>query len=212
MASTHLLRREWLLAQERISEVIHLSKTYDLPYWLAIGNMFEGRIHIELGEINQGFTQLSQGLADFHAIGTAVSQSAYMLWVAEAQSKTGQPELGLQTLKQVLAIAQRTGELFFIAEVYRLQGEFVLQVLASAQPAQAQAEAETSFVNALKTAHHQQAKSLELRAATSLARLWQQQGKCTEARQLLTPVYGWFTEGFDTADLNDTKALLDELS
>lgn len=79
MASTHLLRRKWLLAQERISEVIHLSKTYDLPYWLAIGNMFEGRIHIELGEINQGFTQLSQGLADFHAIGTAEPKRIYAM-------------------------------------------------------------------------------------------------------------------------------------
>jgi len=98
-----------------------------------------------------------------------------------------------------------TGERFYEAELHRLQGELLL-VHAHDQPAAA-----VCFHQALAVARHQQAKSLELRAAMSLARLWQQQGKRAEARELLAPIYGWFTEGFDTADLQDAKALLEEL-
>ncbi len=100
-----------------------------------------------------------------------------------------------------------TGERWYEAELYRLKGELLLQ-----QSSDNQAEAEACFQQALDVARHQQAKSFELRAATSLARLWQQQGKRQEAHDLLAPVYSWFTEGFDTADLQDAKALLDELA
>jgi len=109
-------------------------------------------------------------------------------------------------LTEALALVDTTGERWYEPELHRLKGELLLQ-----QHADNQAEAETCFHHALDIARTQQAKSFELRVATSLAKLWQQQGKHQEAYDLLTPVYHWFTEGFDTADLQDAKALLEEL-
>jgi predicted ATPase len=127
--------------------------------------------------------------------------------LAEAHGTMGQPEAGLTVLTEALALVDTTGERWYAPELHRLKGELLLQ-----QSSDNQAEAETCFQQAISTARSQQAKSLELRAATSLARLWQQQGKRQEAHDLLAPVYNWFTEGFDTADLQDAKALLDELA
>ena len=109
-------------------------------------------------------------------------------------------------MAEALALAEKTGEHFHIAELYRLKGELQLQQTSSEE-----AEAESCFHQALSIARRQQAKSWELRSATSLTRLWQSQGKRQEAHDLLAPVYEWFTEGFDTADLKEAKALLDEL-
>src|SRR5262249_55617955 len=117
-----------------------------------------------------------------------------------------EPEAGLTALAEALTRAETTGERWYESEIYRLKGELLLQ-----QNAANQAEAETCFQQAITVAQNQQAKSGELRAATSLARLWQQQGKRQEAHDLLASVYNWFTEGFDTADLKDAKALLDAL-
>jgi predicted ATPase len=108
-------------------------------------------------------------------------------------------------LAEALAVTEHTGERCWEAEQYRLQGE-LLQARADAW------QAERCFRQALEIARHQQARSLELRAAMSLSRLWRQQGKRAEARDLLAPIYGWFTEGFDTADLQEAKALLDALA
>ena len=119
----------------------------------------------------------------------------------------GQPEAGLTVLAEALTLVDTTGERWYEPELYRLKGELLLQ-----QSSDNQAEAETCFHHALEIARNQQAKSFELRAATSLARLWQQQGKRQEAHDLLAPVYHWFTEGFDTADLQEAKALLEALA
>jgi predicted ATPase len=119
----------------------------------------------------------------------------------------GQTAEGLEALAEALATLTKSGVLWWEAELYRLKGELLLQC-SVAQPE----EAEACFQQALAVARRQQAKSLELRAAMSLARLWQQQGKRDEARELLTPIYGWFTEGFDTADLREAKALLEALA
>jgi adenylate cyclase len=126
-------------------------------------------------------------------------------------------------LTEALALTDKTGERLWEAELYRLKGELLLQqstsvgaLLAAPTASRANppptAEAETCFHQALDIARHQQAKSLELRAAMSLSRLWKQQGKCAAARELLSEVYGWFTEGFDTADLQEAKELLEALS
>ena len=117
-----------------------------------------------------------------------------------------QPEAGLTALAEALTLAETTGERWYESEIYRLKGELLLQ-----GSSENSTEAKTCFHHALDIARNQQAKSLELRAAMSLARLWQQQGKRQEAHDLLAPVYGWFTEGFDTADLMDAKALLEAL-
>jgi predicted ATPase len=119
----------------------------------------------------------------------------------------GQVEEGLSLLTEALAVFDASGRGDTLTEAYRLQGRLLLR-----QAVPAPAEAEACFRQALDIAGHQQAKSLELRAALSLSRLWQRQGKRGEARKLLVPVYGGFTEGFDTADLQEAKTLLDELS
>ena len=119
----------------------------------------------------------------------------------------GQPEAGLTVLAEALTLAESTGYRWYDPELYRLKGALLLQ-----QSADNHAKAQVCFQQALNVARSQQAKSLELRAATSLGRLWQQQDKRAEARLLLAEVYGWFTEGFDTPDLREAQALLDELA
>ncbi len=128
----------------------------------------------------------------------------------------GQTEEGLRVLAEPLTLLEKTEGRFYEAELHRLKGELLLAQETQMSKVKGQMskveEVKACFQQAIKIARRQQAKSLELRAATSLARLWQQQGKPAEARDLLAPVYNWFTEGFDTADLKDAKALLDELS
>jgi predicted ATPase len=133
--------------------------------------------------------------------------SHYLVLLAEAHGHAGQAEEGLCLLAEALAHVDSTGERHFVAEVYWLKGELLLR-----QAIPDEAQAETCLRQALNIARHHQAKSWELRAAVCLSRLWQRQGKRDEAHALLAPVYGWFTEGFDTADLREAKALLEQLS
>ena len=133
-------------------------------------------------------------------------QSYFLALLAEAHGTMGQPEAGLTVLAEALTCVDTTGERWYESELYRLKGALLLQQTSDNSTA-----AESCFQQAMAIAQNQQAKSLELRAATSLARLWQSQGKREEARQVLGDVYSWFTEGFDTADLKDAKVVLDEL-
>jgi predicted ATPase len=133
--------------------------------------------------------------------------------LAEAYGKAGQTEEGLSALAEALERADKTEERFYEAELYRLKGELTLkQSSAPGLESRVQKEAEACFQKAIEIARRQQAKSLELRAVMSLSRLWQRQGKQKEARQMLGEVYNWFTEGFDTKDLQEAKALLQELA
>jgi len=140
------------------------------------------------------------------ATGQTLARPFCLFLLAEAAGHTGQMAEGLRLLAEALTAFEASGRGDLLAETYRLQGELLLH---QAVPDAAQAEA--CFQQALTIARRQQAKSWELRAAVSLSRLWQQQGKRDEARELLAPVYGWFTEGFDTADLQEAKTLLEEL-
>jgi predicted ATPase len=126
--------------------------------------------------------------------------------LAETYGTLGHPDKGLRTLAAALAAAHRSGERLYGAELHRLRGEFLRQQTAPPEAVK------TCFHQALAVARRQQAKSFELRAAMRLARLWQQQGKRNEGGELLAPIYHWFTEGFDTADLQEAQVLLDELS
>jgi predicted ATPase len=146
-------------------------------------------------------------LIAYRATGAEIGRQYFLTLLAEAYGTLGQPEAGLTVLTEALTHADKTGEGWCEPELYRLKGVLLLQ-----QNSDHQAEAESCFHHALEIARTQQAKSFELRTATSLARLWQRQGKRQEAHDLLAPVYKWFTEGFDTADLQDAKALLNELS
>ena len=148
---------------------------------------------------------MREGITAMHGFEADLGRSRYLALLGEACGAAGQLAEGLSLLAEALAFAEQSGERFYEAEIYRLRGELLLQSEAP------QAEVEECFHQAIKVAQRQQAKSPELRAVMSLARLWQRQGKREEARQMLTEIYGWFTEGFDTADLQEAKALLDEL-
>jgi predicted ATPase len=151
--------------------------------------------------------QIRQGLAAFQATGAELGRPYFLALLAEAYGRGGQAEERLSIVDEALAAVQKTGERWWEAELYRLKGVLVL-----VRSGEDDAEAEAHFQHAIDIARRQQAKSLELRAAMSLSRLWQQQGKREETRQLLAEIYGWFTEGFNTADLQEARALLDELS
>jgi predicted ATPase len=155
----------------------------------------------------EGLTQMQQGLTAFQATGGRLRLPYYLALLAEVYGHSGQVEKGLHLLDKACADMQQTGEHFWEAEQHRLQAELRL-----AHSTADQTTAAAYLHQALEVARRQQAKSLELRAAVSLARLWQQQGKCAEAHALLAPVYHWFTEGFDTADLQEAKSLLDALA
>jgi predicted ATPase len=133
--------------------------------------------------------------------------------LAEAYGKRGQAEEGLTVLAEALGVVDKNEERFYEAELYRLKGTLTLQQfqVQSSKFKEAEAEAEACFLKAIDVARKQQAKSLELRAVMSLSRLWQQQGKKKEAHEMLAEIYGWFTEGFETKDLQEAKALLEEL-
>ena len=158
------------------------------------------------GQGEEGIAQIHQGLAAWGATGAKVFRPYGLTLLAEAYAKVGQREAGLIRLAEALAVVDDTGERRWEVELHRLKGELLL-----AHSAAHDAEAEACFRQALDTARRQQAKSWELRAAMSLSRLWQRQGKRTEAHELLASIYDWFTEGFDTADLQEAKALLEEL-
>jgi predicted ATPase len=153
----------------------------------------------------EGIAQLRTGLADLSGTGARLLYTQWLGFLAEAHLQAGQFEDALTALDRAAETAAATGECHYQAELYRLRG------LVLAETGEA-AEAASWLHRAIDTARSQQARSLELRAATSLARLWAKEGERANAHDLLAPVYGWFTEGFDTADLKEAKALLDELA
>src|SRR5262249_50357269 len=155
------------------------------------------------GQGAEGMAQIHQGLVALRATGTEVLRPYFLGLLANECGKMGQIREGLALLDEALALVHKTGEHWPEAELHRLKGELLLVLSTDTQ-----AEVEGCLHQAPTVAHRQQAKALELRAATSMSRLWQQQGKRTAAQQLLAEIYGWFTEGFDTVDLQEAKALL----
>jgi predicted ATPase len=154
--------------------------------------------------------QMRQGLTALQATGGAARLPYYLALLAEAHARAGQPDAGLTAVADALAHLRTTGEVWYEAELHRLRGTLLVQQ-AMGREQMLLNEAETCLDQALSVAHRQHARSLALRTAISLSRLWQSQGKHTAARALLAPIYGWFTEGFDTADLQEAKTLLMEL-
>jgi predicted ATPase len=232
-ADVHRLRGEWLLAQEQAEATLALSAEQGFSLWAARGTMVRGWALAVQGQGEEGIAHMHQGLAAYQATGAKRGQPYFLALLAEAYGNVGQAEAGLRVLAEALALVRTMGERWGEAELYRLKGELLLlQATARGGPDKVptneslggevegeatghlplRAEAESCFQQALTMARHQQAKSWELRAAMSLARLWQRQGKRADAYALLAPIYGWFTEGFDTADLQEAKALLAELA
>jgi predicted ATPase len=205
-AGLHQFRREGSVAQKRAEATIVLATEQGFPLWLAFGAMLRGWALAYQGQAQEGIKQLHQGLLAWCATGAETGRPSFLALLAEAHGMRGEPETALAVLVEALMLVDKTGERVYVPELYRLKGALLLQ-----QNTANQAEAETCFQHAIRIAQNQQAKSFELRASTSLARFWQQQGKRQEAHDLLAPVYNWFTEGFDTADLKDAKALLHAL-
>jgi predicted ATPase len=203
----HQLRREEHHVQEQAEAIITVSREEGFPYFLAIGLIFRGWALARQGQEEDGMAQLHQGLATYRNTGAKMAQSYLLPFLAEAYGAGGQPEAGLRVLDEALAAVHDTGERMYEAELYQLKGE-----LLQKRSMDHTAAVEACLHQALTIACRQQAKSLELRAALSLARLWQQQGKRAEAYALLAPIYGWFTEGFAMADLQEAKTLLEALA
>jgi predicted ATPase len=192
---------------EQAEAAVALSIEQGFPFWAAAGTILRGWALAMQGQGEAGMAQVCQGIAAYRATEAPLLVAYYCTLLAEVSAHLGHPEDGLQALVEAHTLMEQQEERYWEAEVCRLRGVLLLR-----QPGASQAEAEACFQQALDVARRQEAKSLELRAAMSLARLWQQQCKRAAAYELLAPIYGWFTEGFDTADLKDAKALLAELA
>jgi class 3 adenylate cyclase/predicted ATPase len=186
-------------------ELITLSNEHGFPQHLGWGLLFRGWSLTAHGQAHEGFPLLRRGLSAARDTGAILATPLALTMLSEANAKLGHPVVGLTQLAEADQIIDTTDERIWEAVVHRLRGELLT---ATGD----QAAAEQSYYQALAVAKRQSAKVFELRAATSLARLWRDQGKRSEARDLLAPIYGWFTEGFDTPDLKEAKALLEELS
>jgi predicted ATPase len=200
-------RQDVSAVHEQAEAAIALSTEQGFTQWVALGTSLGGWALAIQGQGEEGLAQIRQGIADFRATGAELFVPYFYTMLADVSAHLGHPEDSLQALAEAHTLVEQQEERWWEAEVSRLQGVLLLR-----QPGTPPAEAEAWLQRALDIARRQRAKSLELRAATSLARLWQQQGKRGEAYDLLAPIDSWFTEGFDTADLQEAKALLDELS
>jgi predicted ATPase len=225
-AVLHVLRREGQLARERAEAVVTLSTEQGFPLYLALGMIVQGWTLAEQGQVEEGIAQMQRGLGAWRTTGAELFQPTGLALLATAHEKVGQIEEGLIVVAQALALVNKTKECVSEAELYRLYGELSLRIgetetgksgdkkILSDSPFLRfpVSSPEDAFLKAIEIARKQQAKSLELRAVMSLARLWQSQGKQDGARQRLAEIYGWFTEGFDTKDLQEAKALLESSS
>jgi predicted ATPase len=186
---------------------VALATEQGFPYWVTLGTILRGWALGMQGQGEAGLAQIRQGLAAWRATGAEAFIPYFYTLLADVSAHLGHPEDGLRALAEAHTLVEQHEERWWEAEVCRLRGVLLLR-----QPGTPQAEAEIWLQRALDVARRQEAKSLELRAAMSLARLWQQQGKRADARQLLAPIYDWFTEGFETADLREARELLTALS
>jgi predicted ATPase len=209
LATTHQQRREAEAAQERAEATIALSSEGGFAYWRGWGTSLRGWALAQQGEIKAGILEMCEGLDAFRATGSEFACPYMLALLAELYGKAGRAEQGLAKIAEALTLVNNSGERWYEAELYRLQGE-LLRMQGEASP-----EVEACYRQAIQVARQQRAKSLELRAAMSLSRLWQTQGSQEQtavARQILSGIYGRFTEGFDTPDLKEAKALLDALA
>jgi predicted ATPase len=245
VASIHQFRGEVQAVQERAEEAIALASEQGFPLPLAMGRIRQGWALAEQGRAEEGIAQIQGGISTYEEIGAELGRPHNLALLAKAYGRAGQIQKGLSLLAEALEAAEKTGDRWYEAELYRLRGELTLaqsrvQSLGSrVQKSQkskgkrqkqlsvvssqllvpspqhltpSTQEAEACFLKAIAIARQQQAKSWELRATLSLAKLWQQQGKRHEARNTLAEIYSWFTEGFETADLREVKALIEGLS
>jgi predicted ATPase len=200
-------RRDVPAAYEQADAAVALSTEQEFLLLVALGTSSRGWALAMQGQGEEGIAQVRQGIASLEATGAAVFVPYFCTLLADVYAHLGHPADGLQALAEAHTLVEQQEGRWWEAEISRLRGVLLLRQMGTSQ-----AEAETWLRWALDIARRQEAKSLELRAAMSLARLWQCQRKRGAARELLAPIYGWFTEGFDTADLQEAKTLLDALA
>jgi predicted ATPase len=204
-ALIHNSLREFDTALRRAEAAIELASEQHLLQMVEHATLCRGIALVGLGQAAEGITLLRAGLINWHRLGSHLSDTEWLGFLAEAHLRAGELDNALSALDRAVETVAATGEFHFLAELHRLRGT----VLAATGDA---TEAASWLQRAIDTARSQQAKSLELRAATGLARLWAELGERQKAYDLLAPIYSWFTEGFGTADLKDARALLDELA
>ena len=205
LAWYHQLRGNGPVCDASVEAALTLSTDQGFPLFVGMATVLRGWAWAVQGQAEEGLIQMRQGRATLQATGAASFQPWLLALQAEGCGRVGRPEEGVALLSEAPDSIHATEERWYEAEVYRVKGELLLQQSHEQQ-------AEVCFQQAIDIAQKQEAKSWELRAATSLARLWKSQGKTAEARELLAPVYNWFTEGFDTTDLKDAQVLLESLS
>ena len=201
------LRRDVAATHAHADALIAFATAQGLGHRIVHGRILGGWALAMQGDAAAGVTQLHQGLAVQDVVGPKVGRSYFLALLAEASGQAGQPEAGLTVLADAFTLVATTEARWWEAELYRLQGALLRQL-----PRPDVGQAAACFQQALHVAGRQQAKALELRAAVSRSQLWLAQGQREEARGLLAPLYGWFTEGFDTADLQEARALLEALA
>jgi predicted ATPase len=206
MIYVHYRRRDTPAVQAQAEALLTLATAQQFPLYVGHVTCWRGWALAIQGHGERGIVQLRQGMAGALATGQTLARPLCLVLLAEAMAYTGQVDEGLRVMAEALVAIEASGRYELLAEAYRLQGVLLLR-----QAVPDTHHAEACFQQALDIARRQQAKSWELRAALSLSRLWQEQGQWTEAFALLAPIYGWFTEGFDTADLQEARALLDAL-
>jgi class 3 adenylate cyclase/predicted ATPase len=204
--SVHFERRELDRGRKRASELAGLAEQLGFPLYLGWGRFYRGFARVGLGEGEAGIAEMQAAMVELAAIGGGLGAPQFFVMLAEGLRKVARHDDALGALALGIARAEQQGEHWYDTELHRLRAEILLDTGGNAFE-----EAEALFGQSLEIARRQQAKSFELRAATGLARLWQRQGKIAEARALVAPVYTWFTEGFDTRDLVEARALLEEL-
>ncbi len=205
-ARLHAYRLEAPKAYRQVELLLTLAAEYGFEFWLRQGRFTRGWALAAQGQSEEGLAIMDRAVAEVIAGGSTTIRAQFPVFLAEAYGKLGQSDKALALLTEAQAAIDASETRMFESEVYRIKAEVLLQ-----QPKPDEQQAVTCFSHSLDISRRQQAKSLELRAATSLARHWQKQGKREEVQELLAPVYGWFTEGFDTVDLQNAKQVLEEL-
>ena len=194
-------------ANIQCEELIALADEKGSAFWKAFGMLRQGYLVALAGKASDAVHVITSGITAFRSTGATMWLPLYMSQLASAYAELGQFDDAWRCVGEAMTVAETTKERWWDAEINRVAGEIALKSPEAGGP-----KAEEYFERALSVARRQQAKSWELRAAMSLARLWRDQGELQQPRELLAPVYGWFTEGFDTRDLKEAKALLGELA
>jgi predicted ATPase len=197
------MRRDVVLLMENAEELIRLADE-KIPAWMGEGISSRGEALAMQGQLQEGIALMRQGMADMQSVGIRCYFTSILGFIAEAQAKAGQLKEGLATLDEAISLVEETGERYWEAELYRLRAELLLKL-------DKDEESGENFEKAIQVARRQSARSFELRATVGLARLWRKWGRSDEAQQALAEIYNWFTEGFDTPDLIEARALLEEL-